>query len=68
MIIIWLRGSLHFKILPELARCRHLIPGVSDIMNLLGVCNELDKLVTAHMKLIDANSTAVGNLRRDMKK
>ena len=31
-------------------------------------CNKLDKLLAAQRKLIDANSTAVGNLRRDMKK
>ena len=31
-------------------------------------CNELDRLVVAQRKLIDANSTAAGNLKREMKK
>ena len=31
-------------------------------------CNELDKLILVQMKLIDANSTVVENLKREMKK
>ena len=31
-------------------------------------CNELNKLVAVHRKLISANSTVVGNLQQDMKK
>ena len=29
-------------------------------------CNELDSLLNGQMKLIDSNSTVVGNLKRDL--
>ena len=40
----------------------------SSMFSLETECKKLDKLVIVHRKLINFNSTVVGNLQRDMKK
>ena len=40
----------------------------SNTVSLEIKCNKLDKLALVQMKLINANSTVVGNLKREMKK
>ena len=40
----------------------------SNIFSIQTKCNELDWFVSVYKKLVDANATTVGNLRKDMKK
>ena len=40
----------------------------SNIFSTQTKCNELDWFISMHKKLVNANATSVGNLRKNMKK